>query len=58
MAHTFNPNTSEAQDVRSLSKFKAAWSTEWVSGQAVLQRETQFQKNQTKQTNKKKNSGD
>lgn len=38
-AHTFNPRTHEAEVCGSLS-LRAAWSTERVSGQPELHRET------------------
>jgi hypothetical protein len=51
VAHTFNPNTREAEAGRFLSS-RPAWSTKWVPGQPGLHRETLSQK--TKKEKKKK----
>ena len=51
VAHTFNPNTWEAEAGGFLSS-RPAWSTEWVPRQPGLHRETLSQK--TKKTNKQK----
>jgi hypothetical protein len=53
VAHTFNPSTREGEAGGFLSS-RPAWSTKWVPGQPGLHRETLSQKNQNKQTNKKK----
>jgi hypothetical protein len=53
VAHAFNPSTLEAEAGRSLSS-RPAWSTEWVSGQPGLHRETLSLKT-NKQTNKHQN---
>jgi hypothetical protein len=54
MAHTFNPNTWEAEAGRFLSS-RPAWSTECIPGQAGLHRETLFQKTKpTKNNNNNK----
>jgi hypothetical protein len=47
VAHTFNPSTWEAEAGGFLSS-RPAWSTEWVSGQPGLHRETLSQKKKTK----------
>ena len=43
-AHAFNPSTQEAEAGRSLSSLKPRWSTQQVSGQPGLHRETLSQK--------------
>jgi hypothetical protein len=52
VAHTFNPSTWEAEAGRSLSS-RPAWSTEWVSGQPGLHRETLSQKKKKKESHAK-----
>jgi hypothetical protein len=54
-AHAFNPSTQEAEAGGFLSS-RRAWSTEWVSGQPGLYRETLSQKTnkQTKPTKQTK----
>jgi hypothetical protein len=47
VAHTFNPNTWEAEAGGFLSS-RPAWSTEWVPGQPGLYRETLSQKTKNK----------
>ena len=50
VAHAFNPSTWEAEAGTPMN-LRPTWSTEWVSGEPELQRETLFQ---NKQTNKQK----
>jgi hypothetical protein len=54
VTHAFNPSTWEAEAGEFLS-VRPAWSTEWVSGQPGLHRESLSWKTQ-KQTNKKENN--
>jgi hypothetical protein len=53
VVHTFNPSTWEAEAGRFLSS-RPAWSTELVSGQLGLHRET-LPQNKTKQNKTKQN---
>jgi hypothetical protein len=50
VAHAFNPSTQEAEAGEFMSS-RPTWSTEWVSGQPGLYRETLSQKTKTKQNN-------
>jgi hypothetical protein len=50
VVHTFNPNTPEAEAGQFLSS-SLAWSTECISGQSRLCRETLYPKQTNKQTN-------
>jgi hypothetical protein len=54
MAHTFNPNTREAEAGRFLSS-RPAWSTKWVPGQPGLTEKPCLKKPKNKQTNKQTN---
>jgi hypothetical protein len=54
VVHTFNPSTWEAEAGRFLS-LRTAWSTEWVSGQPGLHRETLSWQNKKQKQNQKQN---